>query len=91
MAYLRRNEGDEWKLEILLRIFAKIEHLPGLGYHSLRRRFANDLKTTNLRDLFGLGGWKSPQTVLTIHQQPELAVMWEALNGQAKRCIAGGT
>jgi hypothetical protein len=69
---------------------AKIEHVPGLGYHSLRRRFANDLKTTNLRDSCGLGGWKSPQTVLTVYQQPELAVMREALNGRAKRCIAGG-
>ncbi|MDO8500471.1 MAG: tyrosine-type recombinase/integrase [Gemmatimonadaceae bacterium] len=69
---------------------AKIEHVPGLGYHSLRRRFANDLKTTNLRDLCGLGGWKSPQTVLTVYQQPELAVMREALKGRAKRSIAGG-
>ena len=77
-----RNSSSEFRED---RAFA------GLGYHSLRRRFANDLKTTNLRDLFGLGGWKSPQTVLTVHQQPELAVMWEALNGQAKRCIAGGT
>ena len=64
---------------------AGIAPVPGLGYHSLRRRFANDLKTTNLRDLCGLGGWKSAQTVLTVYQQPELLIMREALDARTKR------
>jgi hypothetical protein len=55
------------------------------GFHSLRRRFANDLKSTNLRDLCGLGGWKSPQTVPTVYQQPELALMRQALDARTRR------
>lgn len=64
---------------------AEIPHVPGLGFHSLRRRFANDLKSTNLRDLCGLGGWKSHHTLLAVYQQPELDVMRLALAGWTQR------
>ena len=64
---------------------AEIDHVPGLGYHTLRRRFATDLKTTNLRDLCSLGGWKCGQTVVTVYQQPEFVLMKQALDSRTKR------
>ena len=44
---------------------AEIEHVHGMGFHSARRKFASELKATNLRDLAYMGGWKNPQTVLS--------------------------
>ena len=37
------------------------------GWHSLRRKFASDLRGTNLKDLKDLGGWKSIHTLLTCY------------------------
>jgi len=48
--------------------------LPGgerFGWHSLRRKFATELRNTNLRDLCDLGGWKSIQTVLSCYVRPD--------------------
>lgn len=57
----------------------ELEHIHGMGFHSARRKFASELKSTNLRDFAYMGGWKNPQTVLTVYQQPEIAVQREAL------------
>jgi hypothetical protein len=46
------------------------------------------MKSTNLRDLAYMGGWKSPQTVLTVYQQPEIEVQREALAGRKKLRVA---
>ena len=40
---------------------AGVEHVDGLGYHSLRRKFATELKGIPLKDLCQLGGWKDPR------------------------------
>lgn len=58
---------------------AEVAHVRGTGFHSARRKFASELKTTNLRDLAYLGGWKNPETVLAIYQQPEMHLQREAL------------
>jgi hypothetical protein len=50
-----------------------------MGWHSLRRKFASEMKHTPLRDLCELGGWKDPQTVLKCYQRPDEATMREAL------------
>ena len=43
----------------------EVERIPGRGWHSLRRKFATDLKAdTPLADLCSLGGWKDHNTVL---------------------------
>ncbi len=42
---------------------AGLAHEAGLGWHSLRRKFATDMKHVPLVDLCYLGGWKDPQTV----------------------------
>ena len=41
------------------------------GWHSLRRKFATELKDVPLRDLCYLGGWKDPKTLLSCYQQPD--------------------
>lgn len=84
---LPRHTANKWwrRAEKL----AEIEHVEGTGYHSARRKFASEMKSTNLRDLAYMGGWKNPQTVLTVYQQPEMEVQREALAGRKKLRVAG--
>lgn len=58
---------------------AGIEHVPGRGWHSLRRKFATEMKHAPLKDLCHLGGWKNVQTVVQVYQQPDDATLTEAL------------
>jgi NADPH:quinone reductase-like Zn-dependent oxidoreductase len=51
----------------------------GAAGHSLRRQFATEMKAAPLKDLCALGGWKSPQTVLTCYQRADSASMQQAL------------
>jgi integrase len=69
---------------------AEIHHEPGLGWHSLRRKFATELKHTPLKDLCYLGGWKEPQTVLKCYQRPDESTMREALEGRKPLKAFGG-
>jgi len=48
-----------------------------------------ELKATNLRDLAYMGGWKNPQTVLLVYQQPDLELQREALAGRKKMSATG--
>jgi integrase len=56
-----------------------IKRVPGRGWHSLRRKFATELKNTPLRDLCHLGGWKDPQTILKCYQRADPVTMRQAL------------
>lgn len=58
---------------------AGLDHIPGLGWHSLRRKFATELKDVPLKDLCTLGGWKSPATILMCYQQADEDTMRRAL------------
>jgi integrase len=58
---------------------AKVPRSPGLGWHSLRRKFATELKHVPLKDLCYLGGWKEPQTVLKCYQRADADTMKQAL------------
>ncbi len=60
-------------------VLAGVPRVQGLGWHSLRRKFATELKHTPLKDLCYLGGWKEPQTVLRCYQRPDDVTMREAL------------
>ena len=51
---------------------------PGRGWHSLRRQLPR-MKHAPLKDLCALGGWKSPQTVLTCYQRADAVSMQQAL------------
>ena len=53
---------------------------PGTELHSLRRKFATELKDEPLKDLCQLGGWKDPQTVLKCYQTADEESMREALS-----------
>jgi hypothetical protein len=50
-----------------------------LGWHSLRRKFARELKATPLKDLAYLDGWKDPQTILKCYQTPDETTQRAAL------------
>jgi integrase len=65
---------------------AGLPHIKQMGWHSLRRKFATELKgDTPLKDLCHLGGWKSAQTVLTCYQQADEDTMRKALERRAER------
>ena len=77
----RRLLRDWWQRGEAL---AGVPHAPGLGWHSLRRKFATELKHVPLKDLCYLGGWKEPQTVLRCYQRPDETTMREALAGRRR-------
>ena len=58
---------------------AKLPAEPGRGWHSLRRQFATEMKYAPLKDLCALGGWKSPQTVLSCYQRADAESMQQAM------------
>ncbi len=62
---------------------------PGRGWHSLRRKFATELKNTPLRDLAQLGGWKSAQTILKCYQRADDVTLRAALASRGSLTAAG--
>jgi integrase len=58
---------------------AALPRKKGRGYHSLRRKFASDLKGIPLKTLTELGGWKTHQTVLMCYQHVDVGEMRQAL------------
>jgi integrase len=65
---------------------ANLKPCLGRGWHSLRRKFATDLKRVNapLVDLAHMGGWKGPETLLRVYMQPDEDSMRSALAQRAK-------
>jgi integrase len=90
-----RQDGGPTPRSTFLKWWAKAEELAklppakGRGFHSLRRKFASELRKIPLRDLCDLGGWKSAATVLTCYQTPDEATMREALEQRARRHAGG--
>ena len=71
---------------------ARVAELPEgqrLGWHSLRRQYATEMKHVPLKDLCYMGGWKNPQTLLTSYQQPDEATQRRALS-ERKELHASG-
>lgn len=58
---------------------ANVTKVPRRQFHSLRRKFATEMKHAPLRDLAYLGGWKSVSTVVEVYQRPDAATMQRAL------------
>lgn len=71
---------------------AKLAGIP-LGqryaYHSLRRKYATEMKHTPLPDLCNMGGWNSAQTLLICYQQLDEETQRAAM-GARKPLRAGG-
>ncbi len=65
-----------------MQTLAKLPEEKGRGWHSLRRKFATELKHVPLKDLCYLGGWKDPQTILKCYQRADEATMQEALKSR---------
>jgi integrase len=62
------------------------------GWHSLRRKFASELRHVSLKELTDLGGWKSPATVLTCYVQSDEHAQREALADRrtpGKKAVSG--
>jgi integrase len=69
---------------------AGLARIPGRGWHSLRRKFATDLKhDTPLSDLCALGGWKGPEVLLRCYMQADERTMRAALDRRAQRLASG--
>jgi integrase len=68
---------------------AKLKPKKGRGWHSLRRKFASDFMHQPLKVLCELGGWKSPQTILTCYQQPGEEQMRVALSDRRRVANSG--
>lgn len=68
---------------------AKLPHQPGCGWHSLRRLFATELKHVNLKDLCELGGWRSPQLVVSVYQRADPVTMRKALEQRGRLKAVG--
>ena len=60
-----------------------------MGWHSLRRKFATEMKETPLKDLCALGGWKEPTTLLTCYIRPDEATQRQALAQRRSLGAAG--
>lgn len=67
---------------------AGLEPVEQLGWHSLRRKFANDLKDMPMKDLCALGGWKDERTVLKCYQKADEDRMRRAL--ESRRALSAG-
>jgi hypothetical protein len=58
--------------------------VPGRGWHSIRRKFATELKGASLKDLCELGGWKDHNPILKCYQQPDPETMRVALENRGR-------
>jgi integrase len=86
---IRRDLLRDWWQK--LKVKAKLDRVRGRGWHSLRRKFATDLKhDTPLADLCALGGWKDHNTVLRCYMRPDEVTMRAALSRRAQRRASAG-
>ncbi|HET7583500.1 MAG TPA: site-specific integrase [Gemmatimonadaceae bacterium] len=69
---------------------AKLPKGQRMGWHSLRRQWATEMKDTPLKDLCYMGGWKSATTVLTCYQLPDPETQRAAMARRKKFSIGGG-
>ncbi len=91
----RKSDAKPWSRYYVRQIWdrlAKLAKLPTgerYGWHSLRRKFASELKGIPLTDLCALGGWSSPTTILTCYQRPDEATQRRALTTRKTLRAAG--
>ncbi len=78
----RHLARDWWERTEAAAGAAGIARVSGRGWHSLRRKFATELKGASLKDLCALGGWKDHNTILKCYQQPDPAAMRIALENR---------
>ena len=84
---IRRDLLRDWWQKLERK--AGLKRVKGRGWHSLRRKFATELKKTPLADLCYMGGWKDAQTMLKCYIKPDERTMRDALLGRAERRTVG--
>lgn len=93
-----RNESEPCSRHVMRDWWLKAEKVAGLrhvdqmGWHSLRRKFATDLKNQGvpLKDICYLGGWKDEQTLLKCYQKADEKTMRNALEERSQKLAAAG-
>lgn len=68
---------------------ARLEPRRRRGWHSLRRKFATEMKGAPTADMLELGGWRDMQTVLKCYQSREEGSMRDALERRKERAGEG--
>ena len=68
---------DWWNKAVKL---AGLEPESGRGYHTMRRKFATELRHIPSKDLMSLGGWQDYRTILKCYQHPDMDAMRNALH-----------
>ena len=68
-----RGTAREWFIRA--EELAGLKHIPNGGYHMARRGFVTVRKGMSETDLAALGGWKDPNVMRRIYQQPDFATM----------------
>ena len=56
-----------------------------MGWHSLPRKFATELKHIPLTDRCELGRWKTAEAMLMCYRQPDQQTVWRELPN--RRCV----
>ena len=60
-------------------VLAELAPSPRMGWHSLRRKFATEMKDAPLVDLMQMGGWKSSATLTRCYIAADMGTMRRAL------------
>jgi len=83
-----KNPAKQMRRDYTGKIWTRLEKLAGIqrvegrGFHSLRRKFANDLIDQPLAVVAALGGWKNPRVMVELYQNPNSDQMREALSNR---------
>lgn len=68
-----------------------LEDVTGLGWHSLRRKFASAFRELPLKDLAVLDGWKDTRTIVQCYQQGSEERMRKAIRHRPRRAAGSGS
>lgn len=74
-----------------MEMLAGLRHTPGMGWHSLRRKFATSLRDQPLRVLCDLRGWRDPETVVRCYQRSDQSAQRAALAERQRVETSGWT
>ncbi len=66
---------------------ARLGRILGRGWHSLRRKFADDNDVLPLSQVMAGGGWKSGRTITETYQAPDLDKLRVAMEQRAERRV----
>lgn len=86
---LRKGVARNWFVDV--EGLAELDHIDGLGFHGLRRRWASKRKHMSAQDVAAVGGWTNTQTLKELYQFPDRETMEEvAMGGRDLGAVEGG-